>query len=243
MSNFNTLNEVLKPKNEDFTLIRQDGVDVKIKRSNTFANISDILSGTGNNTSISPENLLKFFISIQIGEIKYTQSTTPAPLHVRALGQELNRVKYKDLFNFASTNNLIISQSLKNTQPFENGAKYGDGDGSTTFTLPNYHQGQVLRGASSLGSFGTTQGDAIRNIAASATLNEGRSTIYQVAGETEGAFTSITSSAGTQMQRAESSTTWGAGLKFDASLVVPTANENRMKNSNIYIDIFTGVIA
>lgn len=62
MSNFNTLDEVLDPKNGDFTLIRQDGVDVKIKRSNTFATLQEIIAGTETSKGINPsilEGLLK----------------------------------------------------------------------------------------------------------------------------------------------------------------------------------------
>lgn len=57
MSNFNTLTEVLAPKSSDFKLIRQDGIDVKIKNSNTFATPQEVDEGLNTTKAINPEGL------------------------------------------------------------------------------------------------------------------------------------------------------------------------------------------
>ena len=59
MSNFNTLNEVLSPKSEDFILTRQDGIDVKIMNSNTFASSDEALAGVSSSKSINPVTLIE----------------------------------------------------------------------------------------------------------------------------------------------------------------------------------------
>lgn len=159
---------------------------------------------------------------------------------IRYDGTTHQRANYAKLVKYATDENLFVSQSLKDGDPLKYAAYFGDGDGSTTFSTPNGHLGNVFRGESPFGSFLETLNDAIRNITATATLNKSSAEIYQVAGSTGGAFTHLTTSSGTQMTTAESSTTWGAGLRFDASLVVPTANENRMKSSHVNIDAWAG---
>lgn len=108
------------------------------------------------------------------------------------------------------------------------GTTYG-GDGVTTFALPNLaiDNGLFIRSTSLERTVGSVQGDAIRNITgglatsppADKTPNPG-----------SGAFSQTTSYQ----------TTWGGlssynggrmnGIKFDASKIVPTADENRPVN-------------
>lgn len=108
------------------------------------------------------------------------------------------------------------------------GMTYG-GDGVTTFALPNLaiDNGLFIRSTSLERTVGSVQGDAIRNITgglatsppADKTPNPG-----------SGAFSQTTSYQ----------TTWGGlssynggrmnGIKFDASKIVPTADENRPVN-------------
>lgn len=120
------------------------------------------------------------------------------------------------------------------------GTSFGSGDGSTTFNLPDL-RGQFVRGFDS-GSgvdanrvFGTLQGDAIRNISASAFYGYDADVATKAPSSyTSGAFkySDISLPDNTNKLSVIPSTSalnWYP-LIFDASLQVPTANENRPKN-------------
>lgn len=63
----------------------------------------------------------------------YSSSALPAG-YLFANGATLRRTDYSELFNWASNRNLIKPQSTIPNTPH---GFYGDGDGSTTFTIPN----------------------------------------------------------------------------------------------------------
>jgi phage-related tail fiber protein len=118
-------------------------------------------------------------------------------------GAEISRTTYKALFDVIGTT-------------------YGAGDGSTTFNLPDF-QGKFLRGVGGNASnLGSTQGDAIRNII-------GR--VYAVKINTgtgvDGVFAEEDRGSGNVDDGGHFQT---LKFRFDASLVVPTANENRPVN-------------
>jgi len=118
-------------------------------------------------------------------------------------GAAISRTTYKALFNVIGTT-------------------YGAGDGSTTFNLPDF-QGKFLRG---LGGnsfwFGATQGDAIRNMI-------GR--VYSMKQDSnvgpDGVFVEEDRGGGGIDKGSHFAT---IKFCFDASRVVPTANENRPIN-------------
>ena len=107
------------------------------------------------------------------------------------------------------------------------GTTFGSGDGSTTFNLPDL-RGEFVRGwddargVDSGRAFGGAQGDAIRNITGYITWSggfcDGGTGALAPATTTNGQITS-----GTPNGRTDDFT-------FDASRVVPTANENRPRN-------------
>ncbi|MEI7410044.1 phage tail protein [Pectobacterium aroidearum] len=107
------------------------------------------------------------------------------------------------------------------------GTKYGSGDGSTTFNLPDPRglfprYADLGKGIDAGRIAGSTQQDAIRNILGTVDIL-GRGSVAPT-----GVFT-IPSSTPAQV----SGTTVGVNhetLIFDASTSVPTANENRPKN-------------
>lgn len=104
------------------------------------------------------------------------------------------------------------------------GTTYGAGDGSTTFNLPDF-RGRFLRGymSGTSAEIGTAQEDAIRNITGNIS-----DVPYQMLGHGSGA---IAKRVGTQgIAQPSFTATNGGGFDFDASLVVPTADENRPAN-------------
>ncbi|PMM11612.1 hypothetical protein BCT62_09570 [Vibrio splendidus] len=79
-------------------------------------------------------------------------------------GAEYNRVDYPKLWNKVNGTAMLVSQSLINGDPETYAANYGDGDGSTTFTLPNYGLKPHLAAAGVFGNVGATTEDKIQNI-------------------------------------------------------------------------------
>lgn len=143
---------------------------------------------------------------------------TPPKGYLECDGSEVSRVVYAKLFKVIGT-------------------KHGDGDGSTTFNLPDW-RGYVLRGwdhgrGIDVGrTLGSSQEDAIRNI-------KGRfiADIVHPSGisqASDGVFTNSPRGKGDS-----GSGGWGElnDFWFDASKVVPTADENRMKNGAAMICI------
>ncbi len=133
-------------------------------------------------------------------------------------GSELSRTVYAELFA-------------------EIGTFFGSGDGSTTFNLPDW-RGEFLRGFDNgrgvdVGRvIGSAQGDAIRNITGSAgnntlvSYNDGF-TVDSVSGAfTVSSIYKASSNETISGSGADSTFTFG----FNASKVVPTANENRPRN-------------
>lgn len=115
------------------------------------------------------------------------------------------------------------------------GTTYGAGDGATTFNLPD-SRGEVWRGLD-MGRgvdagrvLGSLQGDAIRKIQARIeTLGLGFGVATSSA-KVSGAF-KLTPSGKSQTTLINSAGEYPIEfVDFDASLVVPTAGENRMRN-------------
>jgi len=145
------------------------------------------------------------------------------PGYVKANGATVSRAAYPRLWKFATDNSLTTSDTT--TYP----GLFGVGDGITTFVLPDW-RGVVQRfldeskGYDSSRVLGTYQSDAIRNITGymqfrpTAGYNAGGGAIYaENLTNVYDVATSTTANALTQ-------------VNFDASRVVPTAAENRMKN-------------
>ncbi|MFB1078121.1 hypothetical protein [Photobacterium damselae] len=183
-----------------------------------------------------------------IGKPLVSFSRTPAQGTLRANGAEVARADYPKLWQWANDNQLVITQATKDSDPFGKSAYYGTGDGSTTLTVPHFHQGQVFRGASSLGAFMETQGDAIRDIAGSIRIRAVRASMSTdpaaIIFAAKGGFSeSLQSSSNTNCVNSPDSLIAPnqQELRFSASKSgVPVASENRMKVTNAYIDIYTG---
>ena len=123
-------------------------------------------------------------------------------------GREVSRMTYANLFATIGTT-------------------WGAGNGSTTFKIPDL-RGEFLRGAD-LGrgvdknrALGTAQGDAIRNITGILTTGLKWGGTFTGAFQNYGSYTSHAGTGGGD-----------GGAQFDASRVVPTANENRPRNISV----------
>jgi phage-related tail fiber protein len=119
-------------------------------------------------------------------------------------GSAVSRTTYADLFTAIGTT-------------------FGSGDGSTTFNLPDL-RGEFVRGfddgrgIDTGRAFGSAQGDAIRNITGSLVASKPQAAT--------GAFTVVGGQAG----GADGGQSTAGLYTFDASTVVPTADENRPRN-------------
>lgn len=153
---------------------------------------------------------------IPSGAVMYFAGQTAPTGWLKANGAAVSRTAYAALFAAIGTT-------------------YGTGDGRTTFNLPDL-RGEFVRGwddgrgIDSRRALGSGQSDAIRNITGK--LDSGQNGALQLFDyiETTGAFgvekswkqwTAESNSGNDNIPRA---------ITFDASRVVPTANENRPRN-------------
>lgn len=100
------------------------------------------------------------------------------------------------------------------------GTTYGEGDGTNTFNLPDL-RGKFVRGLGGNSDLlGKTQGDAIRNITGEVDICHGDNNV------TNGVFRDN----GRKSRGRDGNEWYSHSVIFDASTVVPTANENRPLN-------------
>ena len=152
---------------------------------------------------------------IPSGAVMYFARTTAPEGWLKANGAAVSRTLYAALF-----------QSI--------GTTYGTGDGRTTFNLPDL-RGEFVRGwddgrgIDSRRALGSAQSDAIRNITGK--LDSGQNQAEQL-------FDNVITSGAFEKEQATKQWTFDSSARgaavtavtFDASRVVPTANENRPRN-------------
>lgn len=144
-------------------------------------------------------------VEVPAGAVSMFARNTAPSGWLKANGAAVSRTTYADLFDAIGTT-------------------FGAGNGSTTFNVPEL-RGEFLRAWADGRSvdtgrvFGSTQGDAIRNITG----------VFGVAAQTSGftgAFETGTSISRLGGEQGFTTTR----VEFDASNVVPTAAENRVRN-------------
>ncbi|WP_148800571.1 tail fiber protein [Campylobacter concisus] len=105
---------------------------------------------------------------------------------------------------------------------------YTYGRSGDKFLLPNFADGKFMRGiGGNAAALGTAQGDAIRNITGSIVTRSNTDGNIQAQGAFGG---EVNSSWWAQMTRGS-----GTNINFDASRIVPTANENRPYNMAVVV--------
>ncbi|WP_226883368.1 phage tail protein [Neisseria yangbaofengii] len=150
---------------------------------------------------------------VPTGTVAYFASDGAPHGWLKADGAQVSRSGFADLFRIIGT-------------------RYGAGNGSTTFTLPDL-RGEFVRGwdmgrgVDSNRVLGSLQADAIRNITGKALVIDAD---IGSAGAGQGSL--YLESSTVQTNASENSSVGSAhrNLIFDASRTVPTANENRPRN-------------
>lgn len=153
-----------------------------------------------------------------------------------AKGGEFSRFVDPVLWKYAQETGLVISQVAKDTDPMTYAMYFGDGDGSTTFTVPNHHLGHFVRGNPAGENHGETKGDAIRNITGQINVIKCGESIRGKSGIFSNSYTSSVSGSGHIGDEYQSD----LFIDFDASNSVPTADENRPYTANLAIKIHRG---
>jgi Prophage tail fibre N-terminal len=157
-------------------------------------------------------------------------------------GQELSRALFPDAWAAAQAKGLVITEAEWQADPLKR-MRWSSGNGTTTFRLPDENGkspgsvGAPVRrgdGAKSNGVTGTIQMDAIRNIKGTYSSDNNGSVWLDVDPlNVTGVFGQL-GSVGNTAKFTTSAYTIASGshqLEFDASRVVPTAEENRMLNA------------
>jgi putative tail fiber protein len=194
-------------------LIEDNGANITwaFEHNGDFVSPNDVLSSSGRsiNKSIQQDEV--------VGEVAFFARTTPPSGWLKANGAAVSRTTYAALFAAIGTT-------------------FGAGDGRTTFNLPDL-RGEFLRGLDDGRNIdrgrrlGTAQGDAIRNITGKldgSAMGSGNQVL-------EGKMIASGAIGTTYQQRQWSGDQGGWGeqsvsFDFDASRVVPVANENRPRN-------------
>lgn len=154
----------------------------------------------------------------QAGQYGFFAMKNPKGRWLFCDGREISRADYTELFEAIGTT-------------------YGEGDGTTTFNIPDRrgYFGRCLDAGAGVDyqsdrEIGSKQGDAIRNITGKMYDNH-----LSSMNTTEGALVSTV--MGTAYQYIGQGTYFGLNTDFDASRVVPTAPENVVKNIAEYVCI------
>ena len=152
-----------------------------------------------------------------VGEVAFFARQSPPSGWLKANGAAVSRTTYADLFAAIGTT-------------------FGAGDGRTTFNLPDL-RGEFVRGLDDGRNvdggrrLGAVQGDAIRNITGVFDTSKGTwAQQFVDFAEASGAFDLIKGNKQWTGDPNNGGNNLPTGFKFDASRVVPTANENRPRN-------------
>lgn len=183
----------------------------RFEHNGDFNSAGDVSTSSGKYLNNSVQ------ISELVGEVAFFARTTPPSGWLKANGAAVSRTTYAALFAAIGTT-------------------FGAGDGSSTFNLPDL-RGEFVRGLDDGRNvdagrrLGTTQGDAIRNITGAFDTSKGSwAQQFVDFAETSGAFDLIKGNKQWTGDPNNGGNNLPTGFKFDASRVVPTANENRPRN-------------
>jgi len=181
----------------------------------TLATAAEITEGESNTAYVTPSGLAESGILADYTASIHWFATQITPSgFIKANGDTLSRITYAKLFE-------------------KIGITFGEGDGSTTFNVPDL-RGEFIRGwddgrgVDVDREFGSWQEDAIRNIVGDVTgTKEG---LFKDQGaDFSGAFTNDKNEI-SKSNGGSNKNTLLSNVGFDASRVVPTAADNRPRN-------------
>lgn len=203
-----------------------------------YAKDEDLTNHVNNENPHGQYNQIKHLVGL-IGEF---HDSGAKPGWVDLKGGELSRTTDKLLWDYAVAAGMTVSQATKDADPMTHAMKFGDGDGATTFTLPNHHLGHFVRGTPSGVNHGETQGDAIRNITAEVDYITDTNTTIGSLNYGSGAFVTNATAGAPQYSIDDVTSPYEnqGKLTFNAARVVPTASENRPNTANLSIKIHRG---
>jgi len=156
-------------------------------------------------------------VKLPIGSFMWFTGSSAPEAFIVADGQLRSRAAFPDLWAFAQASGNISVDDAS----WDEG-QYSPGDGSTTFRVPKVDD-RFIRGKSATRAVGLVEEDAIRNITGTC----GAIRLATAGQFPTGAFTGALS--GVAISNYQTSVLAGSVEGFDASNVVPTADENRPK--------------
>ncbi|CAH9013869.1 putative phage tail protein [Vibrio phage 455E52-1] len=186
-------------------------------------------------------------ISPLIGSVMMDSTSALRSMAFLADGSEYNRADYPKLWSLIEGTSDVESQSVIDADPESYAAKYGDGDGSLTFTLPNYGLRPHLASAGGFGSAGSTAEDHIQNITGTAGSTASQATTLGLnTGSTDvgtGALVLEKSSSPLASFDITPDNGYYNRLQLDASLVARTGTYTEVNSSFLNFYIIHGEIA
>jgi phage-related tail fiber protein len=135
------------------------------------ANDTEVLEGAADKFPDAKQvlNSIKLFgLNGLVGSIQFFFTKTAPNGFVRLNGSELSRVSYANLYAFAVSSGNIYSEGTQEA------GQFGDGDGETTFTIPNV-QGYFIRPLDESGLIDPTSGRALGSVQSSDNLSHSHS--------------------------------------------------------------------
>lgn len=112
-----------------------DNVLVASSGSYTLTATSDVLTNTIADT-----------VENDVGIIAYFHDSGDKDGWLELDGSTYSRTTDVLLYNYADAAGMVMDEATKTASPLTYAAYFGDGDGSTTFSLPNHHLGTFMRG-------------------------------------------------------------------------------------------------
>lgn len=224
----------------DIITKNSDVIEIKVNQSTVYADLEDVDNAVKEHEA-KPDPHSQYIQWGHLVGLRLKDSfagVNRTEIALRGDGTEVLRADFPKLLQLAIDNDQLVDQALIDADPEQYAANYGTGDGTTTFTLPNYGVMPWEASAGMYGDSGTTVADQIQNL-------------------TGGSFRGIVSATGITdpdgvFRGSNANTLSGVGgssgvdlkaITFDASRVARTGTYTRPKTNFSYVWIIHGEVA